>query len=180
MDNAIKIEQSSAKSPLSDNTHNSHDCRIYTPEQHTLEHGVAIAELTHSMSKRTFSHGEECLHNPAQEQSYELVDNSDFEYLDDCVQSDACCVAEEHVQLGHVLIVGLDYVDQTFTKIDDQVYDCFHSFTEDSLDVIRRRRAKKATLNMKVLGDFRRSFARSSRNECSVLHSRITPVPPSA
>ena len=99
-----------------------------------------------------------------------------FEYLEDSLRAEACFVEE----LERVLILGLDYVDETSTEANER-FDAFdNSVAKDSLEVMKRRAAKEDKAKMKILSDFRRKFTKTAMVTYDLDGSRNTSGPPSA
>lgn len=105
--------------------------------------------------------------NPGTE-LYDEVEDEDFDELSDYSEEVA-------------MILNLDFLGQAEDALQQQDDDSHYSVTEDSLEVARRRSAKKKESRMKPLSDFRRSFARCILNSPSDIdRSRNTTSPPCA
>lgn len=93
-------------------------------------------------------------------------------------------LVERSDEEGEVLIVGLDLLENPPDNSQSGDDSSWHSITEDSLKVMKRRMDKKRESQMKRLSDFRRSFARQQSLEseisCGIHESRNTTSPPCA
>lgn len=96
-----------------------------------------------------------------------ISSSGESDYFDSPVEHDYCdYLGEQSDEVNQedeqVFILGLDMLERKSECTISEDNSSYHSVTEDSLKVMRRRMAKKKQSQMKTLSNFRRSFARQS------------------
>ena len=137
--------------------------RLREHDQRRTEISSSKLTLHPSLRKRTPSnsidyHPElKCFNNPVNLECDESDQLLGFEYLEDGLRAEASYL-EDAVE--RVFILDLDLLDQSFKNSKNQFDDaCYGSIAKDSLEVMRRRKARNGKSQMKVLNDFRKTFS---------------------